>query len=133
MTHQQATQAALYSALTADAPLMAIVQGVFDGPDQNQAMPYITLGENTATPDDLIIETGGQLTFTVQFWDKAQSFSRLKQIMDRAVLVLHRKTLMIAGTQAVECVLEFAETFKDSDAETRRGVCRFRILTFDTA
>lgn len=130
MVRQWPIQQSLYSALTADITLMALVTGVFDGPDQNQPTPYITLGDSTGVPDDLVIETGAQTTHTLQVWDKSQGMARLKQIMDRITVVLHRKALVISGTQAVECVSEFAETFRDPDGETRRGAMRFRILTF---
>lgn len=123
-------QQSIYAALSADSTLMGLVTGIYDGPDQNQAMPYITIGEGTGVPEDLVIETGAQSTNTIQIWDKSQGMAKLKQIMDRITTVLHRKALAISGTQAVECVLEFAETFRDSDGVTRRGGMRFRISTF---
>lgn len=109
---------------------MGMITGVFDGPDQNQPTPYITLGDSTATPDDLLKETGAQTTHTLQIWDKSQGMARLKQIMDRIAVNLHKKALSISSTQLVECVLEFAETFRDADGETRRGAMRFRVVTF---
>lgn len=130
MVRQWPVQQAIYGAMTADATLMGMVTGIFDGPNQNQQLPYITIGESTGTADDLVIETGAQTTHTMQVWDKSQGMARVKQIMDRITVVLHRKQLTITGTQAVECVLEFAETFRDADGETRRGAMRFRVATF---
>jgi hypothetical protein len=123
-------QKAIYAALTGDATLMGMVTGVFDQPGQNQAFPYITLGEDTNVPDDLLVATGSQNTHTIHTWSRAAGMSQIKQIMDRVYFVLHRKQLTVATTQAFECAIEFSETFRDADGQTRHGVQRCRVKTF---
>lgn len=123
-------QKAIYAALTGDGTLMGMVQGVYDQPDQNAAFPYITIGEDTNVPDDLLVATGSQNTQTVHTWSRSAGMSQAKQIMDRVHGVLHNKVLSVATTQAVECRMEFAETFRDADGITRHGVQRVRVTTF---
>jgi hypothetical protein len=123
-------QQAIYSALTADATLMALINGVFDTVDQNTDPPYITIGESASAPDDLLQETGAQETPTLQVWTKDSGMMALKQIMARVYTVLHRQPLTVSGTQTVECRCELSDTLREPDGETRRGVMRFRITTF---
>ncbi len=123
-------QKAVYEALAASAPLMAMITGIFDDVAAGQAFPYLTFASSTHTSDDLLIENGANSTLTLNVWDRSPGFKTTKQIMDRVDAVLHRRALVIEGTQAVSCVLEFSETMRDVDAETRRGVMRFRIVTF---
>lgn len=125
-------QTAIYQALISDAPLMAMLpngtDSVIEEPDQNQAAPYITLGEQTGTPDDLLIETGGQQTNTLHVWDHDAPVSRIKAVMDRAIQVLHNARLTIVGTQLVQCIVEYTEVMRDQ--ESRHGVIRVRVVTF---
>lgn len=121
-------QQAVYGALTGDSTLMALVTGVNDEPDQNQAFPYINIGEATGASEDLLNTSGAQQTVTLHIWDKDAPISRTKQVMDRICIVLHNARLTISGTQAVQCVVEFAEAIRDVD--TLHGILRVRIVTF---
>jgi hypothetical protein len=123
-------QQAIHGTLTGDATLTALINGVFDNPDQNTQPPYVTLGESTSTPDDLLVETGSQETLTLQVWTKDGGMAKCKQIMQRVYTLLHRQTIAVSGTQTVECRCEIAEAVKESDGETRRGLMRFRVVTF---
>lgn len=124
-------QVSVYGALVADSALMAMIQGVYDQPDQNAQFPYITLGEDTNVPDDLLQNTGSQNTQTIHTWSRSAGMAQVKQIMDRIYAVMHRRVLTVSGTQVVDCVMEFDETFMDSDGQTRHGVQRCRIRTFE--
>jgi hypothetical protein len=123
-------QQAIYSTLTGDVTLMTLINGVLDNPDQNTQPPYITLGESTSAPDDLLTETGSQETLTIQVWTKDGGMSKCKQIMQRVYMLLHRQAISVSGTQTVECRCELAESFRETDGETRRGLMRFRVVTF---
>lgn len=130
MIRSWATQQSLYARLTGDVTLMGLVTAIRDQPDQNQAFPYITLGEGTGTPDDLLDVTGAQMTQTLHIWDKSTSMMRLKQVMDRIYAVLHGQKFAFTGGQLVTCLVEFTEVLRDSDGETRHGIMRVRMSTF---
>jgi hypothetical protein len=123
-------QQAVYGALTEDATLMSLVGGVYDNPPQNTNPPYVTLGDSTSAPDDLLIESGSQETLTIQVWTKDGGMRLVKQIMERIYIALHAKRFVISGTLLVSCVNELAEALREADGETRRGIMRFRISTF---
>jgi hypothetical protein len=124
-----ATQQALYARLNADTTLMGMVTAIRDQPDQNAIFPYITLGEGTGAPDDLLDVTGAQMTQTLHVWDKSTSMMRIKQVMDRMSVVLHGQKFAMAGAQMVTCLVEFTEVIREQD-DIRHGVLRVRFLTF---
>jgi len=126
-----AVQQAIVTALKASVALDALVTGIFDDAPAGQTYPYVTLGESTDMPDDLLREKGNTSTITIHVWDRTPSYSRIKQIMDAADSALHNAALVVAGVQIVNVRREMAETMKDADGETRRGVMRYRIGTFE--
>jgi hypothetical protein len=129
MIREWPVQQGLYQALTGDAPLMATITGVFDKPDSEQAFPYVTLGESTGANEDLLNESGGNHTQTLQVWDSTDyPVSRVKQILGRMNEVLHNAKIAISGTQTVACVVENTNTFREVDVN--RGVMRVRVVTF---
>lgn len=121
-------QRAIYTVLSSDATLNAMVTGISDEPLQNQQHPYIVLGEDTAASDDLLSETGSQVTLTMHVWDKDAPTSRAKQIVDRINFLLHNATLTLLSGAAVSCRSEFTQTTRDGD--TVHSVVRVRVLTF---
>lgn len=121
-------QLAIYAALRADTTLIGMVSGIYDEPDQNQVFPYILFGEGTGTADDLLQETGAQQTLTLNIWDQNAPSSRVKQIMDRIITLLHNVKLTVAQTQTVSCRIEFLDVNRDVDSV--HGVLRVRVITF---
>lgn len=128
--HSWQVQVAIRTALLADATLVAMVSGILDAPLANQTFPYITIGESTHTPDDLLIQHGAQSTLILHIWSRYEGMREAKEIMDRMYIVLHDKPLPVTGTQTVSCLFEFCEVIRDADGETQHGVMRFRVETF---
>jgi len=107
---------------------MSMITGLMDRPAQNQAVPYVTIGPATAVASDTLNETGSSETLQLDFWDRDAPVSRVKQIMGRAITVLHRTNPPINGTVAVACNAEYAEVILEED--TMHGVLRVRVETF---
>jgi hypothetical protein len=122
------TQIMLYGVLAGDATLNTMVTAVVEEVEQNQKFPYIILGEQTGTPDDILDVDGDQQTYTMHVWDKDAPISRIKKIMDRMKAILHNRRLSIQGVQTVNCIVEFSEVMRDVD--TLHGVMRVRIISF---
>lgn len=122
------TQQALYGRLAGDVLLNTMVKAIVEEAEQNQAFPYILLGEQTGTPEDILEVDGDQQTYTMHIWDKDAPISRVKKIMDRMKVLLHNQRILIVGTQTVNCIVEFSEVLRDVDA--LHGVMRVRIITF---
>ncbi|MGW2547493.1 DUF3168 domain-containing protein, partial [Kitasatospora sp. NPDC001574] len=63
-------QAALYTALTADEQLTAMVTGVFDYVPEDTAYPYVVLGEAIETPHNTHDRYGRQTAITLHVWSQ---------------------------------------------------------------
>jgi hypothetical protein len=59
------TQVGIYAVLAGDALLSTMVQVVAEEAEQNQRYPFVLLGEQTGTPDDILEVDGDQQTFTL--------------------------------------------------------------------
>lgn len=129
MTHWE-LQKAVAARLSAFAGITAIVgTGVYDGAaPQNAAFPYVVVGDTTAIPFDTHSTTGGEHTVTIHGWSRYRGSKEIKQIQDQIYSSLNRYALSVTGAQTVDCEVEYAESFMDSDGITRHGVSRARVI-----
>jgi hypothetical protein len=74
--------AALYSALTGSAELMVKVTGVFDTLPQEQASPYIVLGQLQALPGRLLNETENAWSVDIHIWSAHKGRKEVLEIAD---------------------------------------------------
>lgn len=122
-------QAAIYQRLTASADLMAKVKGVFDAVPDNQAFPYVTLGEDTdiewsSRPGAM---DGHEVTHTLHIWSRYKGFAEAKQIGDLVTQAITSAPLALSGGfRAVSTGLDMVQYIRDQDGVTRHGVIRFR-------
>ena len=128
MSAGNALQAAIYAKLTASAPLMALVSGVFDSVPQDYAdFPYVAIGEDTLAEWDGDDFTGEECTVTIHVWSRADGRKETKIAQGYIHDALHRQTLSVSGYNSVDCVREFSDTLLDPDGHTRHGVQQFRV------
>ena len=93
MGFEVATQQAIYTKLITNAPLMAIVKGVFDHVAQDsQAFPFVTIGECTVDEWDTDTESGVFCTATIHTWSRQFGRQQTKMIQDAVFAALHRNT-----------------------------------------
>lgn len=116
-------QDALMQTLKSDADLMGIVSGVFDGPMQNQAYPYITFGPWDSLPDDTECIDGERHTVQIDIWSRFHG--RLKEanrIGGMVKKVLHDAELDTGDTQFCECRILSRRCFHDPDGITAHAI-----------
>ena len=131
MELQSEIQLALYTALTGDATLMALITAVYDDVPMKTAYPYVVIGDCTWLYWDTDTTTGGEATCTLHTWSRYSGRLEVKNIQKAIYNVLHRKPLSLSAGLAIDNFVEFAETYMDVDGETRHGVQRLRIITID--
>jgi len=129
MDAQLAVQTGIYSALTGDAPLMALVTGIYDIVPEKQVFPFITIGEMTQVDDSTASVSGMDLTLMIHIWDQDLSRYKLKEIAGEIYRVLHNQNWAIAGMNLVNCRFEFSDVLGDPDGRTQHCLQRFRIIT----
>lgn len=130
-------QQAVYARLTADLPSGV---PVYDGDSVpgNASLPYVTIGEDrfTDTEDKTHEEFDADVTVHVWCGRKSPYIARkgAKELIGLVSRALHRSPLDAelsaqSGSTLTTpvCVREYADAFKDAEADTWHGVARFRI------
>jgi hypothetical protein len=124
-------QKEVYSRLTTNVPFMASVTGVFDFVPDNQAYPYVTIGDtefqDRGTKTFEIFD--GQLTIHV--WARPGSRGRapVMDIMTAIYDLLQEHTFTgITGFNTINLRYEFSTVLVEPDRVTYHGVIRFSIL-----
>ena len=122
-------QQAIYTALTGDATLMAMVQGVHDHVPQGAAFPYVTVGEGSARPWRAVGLDGLEVMLILHVWSRERGRKQAKQIMAEMHRILDDADLTIAGHVLVGLSFEFSQTMLDSEGVIYHGIARYHAKT----
>ena len=101
---------------------------VFDDVPQDQAKPYIVVGDDTLIEYDSDGNTGFECTITIHTWSDYQGMAQIKTMQGEIYNLLHRAEFSVIGYNLINCTFEFADSFLDSNGVTRHGVQRFRVI-----
>lgn len=121
-------QVAVYTALTADATLMALITGVFDFVPDGKAFPFVTIGEAEFQDRGSHNTDGWTTVMTVNTWSRARGRKGAYDIMTEIDRILHNGSLTISGSRAIVLLRDTATVLVDPDAVTYHGVQRFKLL-----
>lgn len=121
-------QQAVFTALTGNAELMAMLTGLFDNVPQKHPFPYVTMGDQTVTDWDSHTFDGANSTLTIHTWARGASRKPCLEIMSKIYSILHNGPLTVPGFSVVVCRFEFGESSLDPDGQTYHGVQRFRLI-----
>ncbi len=121
-------QKAIYTALTGDATLMALVSGIHDYVPQDTAFPYVAIGEATAIPFDTKSFDGMEVTLTMHSWAREHGRKKVKDINAEIYRILHNQNITVANQSLILLRFDFEDTLNESDGITYHGVMRFRAL-----
>ncbi|MEW2635264.1 DUF3168 domain-containing protein [Streptomyces sp. NPDC048389] len=126
-----AVQVAVHGALTGDAVLMDLITGVFDHLPEDQAYPYVVIGEATESPDNAHDRHGNQTTVTLHVWSQYRGYTQALTIAARIIQVLDHTALSIAGHRHVVTRYESSQTLTDPEppGDIRHVPMRFRIVS----
>lgn len=117
----------ILTALKADQPLMALINGVWDQPPSTAfATPkqaYVSFGPHDYVEDDEEGIVAGEHTFQLDVWSRLVGFPACKQIGDRVKVVLHEASLSIPTENAlVEIRVPSIRYTRDPDGLTSHGI-----------
>ena len=124
-----ALQTAIYTALTGDAALTALVDAVYDHVPADAALPYVQIGDGSISPFTATGLDGEEHQLTCHVWTQAHGLSQAKQIMAALRDVLDGAELTVASAHLVLLTFTFADTLRDPEGGTQHGVLQFRALT----
>lgn len=129
MSFEIAVQQAIHDQLAGNAPLMALVTGIYDEIQQdNSAFPYVQIGEAQHTEFDTDTTIGELVTATIHVWSRTPGKRETKAIQGAIFDALNRASLTATGFSFITCERLSSETFKDADGITRHGVQQFKII-----
>lgn len=137
MSFEVDLQAAIYTELTNNAPLMALVVGVYDDVEQvadsgnDASYPFVVIGEDIYTDWSTDTTLGAEVNLSIHTWSRYRGRKEVKQIHDAIYTALNRINLVINNQELTTIDFVQSQSFLDSDALTRHGVIEFRLL-FDT-
>ena len=127
-----AVQDALYTALTADAGVQALLGSparVYDHVPPDAAFPFLTMGAMQAEAFDTADHDGVAQRVTLRAWSRMRGRKEIKAIMDAVYARLHGGTLAISGRKLVLCRFMAAEAALDDDGLTYHGMAQYQIIT----
>lgn len=122
-------QVALYSRLSTDETLRSLVTGVLDEVPEQQAHPYVVIGESWESTRNSHDGFGREVVTSVHVWSRFRGFSQALTITDRIITLVDHQELPIPGHTVISTRHEFTQTLRDPDPEIRHVVARFRITT----
>lgn len=131
-TSLQELQQAMYSKLTGDTTLMALVTGVFDygAVPQNQAYPFVSIGNGTETPDNAFGTRGYDATIQLDIWDSSNGFKACYAILARMNTLLDQQALTLATQHHVYTLYDFSTTLNDPGLNNIKHVpVRYKTFT----
>lgn len=113
-------QKAIYDRLKA-----SLTCPVYDHVPDGAAMPYVTLGEDTAVDWSTKPAPGMEVTHTLHIWSDYGGMAEVKRIIDQVVQAITASPLTAEGFAVVMGQLDMAEAMRDPDGY-RHGILRFR-------
>jgi hypothetical protein len=135
----EALQAAIYTRLSTDTALVALLSQAWGGvaifsdvPEingENDAyFPYVSFGPDVATPWDTKTDFGSEVSVQIDVWSRQNDYTETKGILSAIHARLHYQPLIIAGASHVLTRVTSATTSLDPDGHTRRGLMFLTVI-----
>jgi hypothetical protein len=128
-----AIQTSIYSALSGDSTLGALVTGVFNDVPEGQVYPFVQIGTATQRPWHTMggptTGLGWNTTVTVHVWSRFQGDAEALSILNRVITLLNFAALSVTGYTTVLCELDQARVLVEQvdKIETRHIPAVFRV------
>lgn len=118
-------QKGIFSNLTSDPSLTAKVTGVFDSVEEDQAFPYVTIGEPSMLPFTTKQKFGEELSIVIHAWS---TYSGKKEAIDILNLCLASLSsrLTLNGFTIRKVDVSEIRVFDDADPRIKHGILRLK-------
>ena len=131
----QPLQTAIYTALSGDSALAALITGVhyFVPQDARQSdagiFPFIEISDSTNATLDTTGANGFLTEFTLEIWSRYKGAKETAQIMDEIYRIFHRQPIAVEGYSTSTCSQTAANITRDADGITMHGVQKFEVYS----
>ena len=126
-----ALQQAVFSALTGNAPLIALLSGerVYDAVPARAEFPYVTFAQTSERDWSTGSEEGSEHILTLHVWSRGAGRKEALDIIGAVQTALIAEPLTLSGHRLVNLRHELSEARRDPDGQTYHGIVRFRAVT----
>ncbi len=130
-TQSWALQKAVFSALTGNALLLALLGGahIHDRVPADATLPYVTLGDGVWRDWSTSTETGAMHDMRLHIWVRDGGRRRVRDISDALHACLHDQSLSLESGVLINLRFTQAQILTDPDGETWHGIVSFRAVT----
>lgn len=122
-------QQAVYSSLSADSALNALITGIFDHVPQATNYPYIIFSNVAVADWSTKTNLGTQQTLTLSVWSREGGRLQAATIMERVAALLHNAALTLSGESLVSLRFSGSDSLLQDDGVTYRADMRFIAYT----
>ena len=124
-------RAAVHDALTAYAPLTALLGGpkVYDEPPRAAVFPYVTLGEARVSDFSTGSEPGEEHQLTLHAWSRQGGHREAHLIAGTLLQALDDAPLALADHRLINFRFAVADVRREADGRTYHALVRFRAVT----
>lgn len=122
-------QKAVYTALTGDTALAALVTGVYDRVPERTALPYLVFGNATTKDASTTTLDGETVRLELAVYSREGGRKQVLDILERVHAVLHQQALTLTGGWRVVWLrVERVNVDMLGDGMTWRGVAELNLL-----
>jgi len=118
-------QQAIFQRLSSDPTLSGMITGVFDAVKENQAYPYVMIGEPKALPFDTKNTFGEEISIVIHVWSDYTGKKEAYDILNACLKALSYK-LDIQGFELLKAERREMTVFDDINPDIKHGVLRMR-------
>jgi Protein of unknown function (DUF3168) len=118
-------QKAILDQLSADTTLEARISGIFDWAPDNQALPYVQLGEDIVSDWSTKTFFGTEHRLTLHVWSFSTGRLEAKTILGDLIRVL-RTEPVVPGFNVVTWHYLNSQILRDADTRLHHGVLEYR-------
>ncbi len=101
---------------------------VFDHTPQNQAYPYVVIGDDNVQAFDTKTFNGFEVSVVIHTWSQKPGREEIKTMQGAIYNALHTENIEVEGYNNVYCLFEFSESLLEDDGLTRHGIQRFNVI-----
>ena len=122
-------QEAVYSKISGDATIMALITGVYDHVEQVEESnyPYVTIDDPTSTPWRTHSRAGEELTITLHAWSQYNGKKEINDIITNLNRLFGDTDLTVSGYDVAKSWYDYAQVFRELDGLTFHGLVRYRL------
>jgi len=118
-------QRSIYERLSSDPTLSAKITGVFNSVEEDQAFPYLTVGEPSVLPFTTKNKFGEELSIVIHAWSLYNGNLEAINLLNLCLDALSTR-MQLDGFTIRKVDVDSIRVFDDADPRIRHGVLRLK-------